>query len=226
MKKILCMIVVLVSCTMLGKAQTVEQIFTIDKDSIKSNSKNIEPLFFDYQNESFSLFKSFPVKSSQDSYNYTVNLSDYNVAKGDGGYFRIIEITSNNKNILRVTQSNGWNILPAEIRGLSVNDYFLAVPLRDSVTALIFIGYPYNSEPEQLTIIILNKNKAKMVFNKHFIVSKVEKTATSFCLTLQDSVIEYLDNDQNANTAKVYKIWKEDGILKFGGPYETVTKNY
>lgn len=226
MKKILCIIVILISCTMLGKAQTVEQIFTIDKDSIKSNSKNIEPLFFDYQNESFSLFKSFPVKSLQNSYNYTVNLSDYNVAKGDGGYFRIIEITSNNKNILRVTQSNGWNILPAEIRGLSVNDYFLAVPLRDSVTALIFIGYPYNSEPEQLTIIILNKNKAKMVFNKHFIVSKVEKTATSFCLTLQDSVIEYLDNDQNANTAKIYKIWKEDGILKFGGPYETVTKNY
>lgn len=226
MKRIVCVIIILINCSVIGKTQVIDPIFTINKDSVECNSKYIEPLFFDYQNEPFSLFKSFSVSSEKNLYNYTVKLSDYNVAKGDGGYFRIIEITSNNKSILRVTQSNGWNILPAEIRGLSTNDYFLVVPLRDSVTALVFVGYPYNSEPEQLTIIILNKGKAKMVFNKHFIVSKVEKTATTFCLTLQDSVIEYLGNGQNANTAKVYKIWKENGILKFGGSYETVNKNY
>lgn len=204
--------------------QVNKALFTIEKDSIKCNQKYVEPFFRDYLNEPYSLEKSCSFSSQNKKYNYTVTLSDYDVARGDGGYFRIIDIKMGNKTILQLNQSDGWDKLPKGIRDLSNQDYFLAVPLSNSVTAIVFCGYPYNSEPELLTIVILNKGTAKLVFNKNFIISELKKTNNEFYLKLQDRVIEYV-NDKPVTNAEVYKIWKENGILKFGGPYETMDRN-
>lgn len=204
--------------------QTSEPLFTIEKDSIICNNKQVEPFFWVHQNDTCILEKTCSIASQNKKYNYTIILSDYNTARGDGGCFRIIDIEIGNKTILQLNQSDGWDKIPPGIRDLSFQDYFLVEPLSDTVTAIIFCGYPYNSEPELLTIVILNKETAKLVFNKNFIISEIKKTNNEFCLKLQDTVIEYT-NDRPVKKTGVYRLWKENGILKFGGPYETVDRN-
>lgn len=155
-----------------------------------------------------------------------MKLSNYEGAENDGGFYRIIDIEYENRNILNLKQSDGWDKLKAPVRQYAANDYFLAIPLTPTSTALIFIGYPYNSQPELLTIVVLNKDKATLVFNKEIMVNKIEydKTNSSFVMNLQDYPIEYLDEATPANTAKLFKIFLESGVLKFGGPYGTITK--
>lgn len=128
------------------------------------------------------------------------------------------------KSLLRLNQSDGWDKIPEEIRDLSHQDYFIMETLSDSVTVLIFRGFLYNSEPELLTIVVLYKDTAKLVFNKNFIISEIKKADNEFSLTLQDRIIEYTEN-KPVEEAIVYKIWKENGLMKFEGPCGTTDRN-
>ena len=225
MKKLLIAFVLLVAFVVCGKAQTVEPVFTIEGDTIACKSKFIDSLYFDYQGKPDTLFQSYVVTSSSGQYIYEVTLSDYICAMGDGGYFRVIDIKHDGKTILQLNQSDGWDKLPKRVKSISPNDYFIPIQLDGSTTALIFIGYPYNSQPTQLTVVVLHKDKGKMVFNKNFCVNKAEKVNTVISLTLHDQVIEY-DDDGNINTTRIFKLWNEDGELKFGGSYGTASSNY
>lgn len=218
-------IIICILFTSIAKSQSNEPIFTIVQDTIKNNNKFIEPFFFEDENAIPYLFKVFPIKSKTGKHQYSIKLSNYKGSENDGGFFRIIEISTNNETILKIRQSDGWNSLPRNIIKYSNNHYFLTLHLTDETTALIFCGYPYNSEPELMTIIILHKNTAKLIFNKKFIINKLEHSEETFSLTLHDSVIEYI-GDQNANTTKIYKIWQENNILKIGGPYGTAKNNF
>lgn len=199
-------------------AQQEEHVFVIEGDSIRCNSEYVEPLYFDYQDESYSLYKSLVIQSANKAYSYTINLYDYDVAKGDGGNFRIIDLVQNGKSILCLRQSNGWEPLNSE-------ECIDVILLDEETTALLFKGFPYPNDPELLTIIVIHKNKAKLVFNKHFILKEREKNDTGYRLVLQDQVIEYISIDQPANHAYIYHIWKEGNALKFGGPYEEIDKD-
>lgn len=225
MKKLLIAFVLLVAFVVCGKAQTVEPVFTIEGDTIACKSKFIDSLYFDYQGKPDTLFQSYVVTSSSGQYAYEVALSDYICAMGDGGYFRIIDIKHEGKSILQLNQSDGWDKLPEETKDFSEFDTFLVMHVDENTTALIFTGYPYASDPEQITIVVLHKGTAKMVFNKHYIINKVEKVANSLILTLHDQVIEY-DDDGNINTTNIFKLWNEDGELKFGGSYGMASSNY
>jgi len=204
--------------------QRDEALFTIEGDSIQCDRKHVEPFFWDYQNESYTLEKSCSFSSRDKKYNYTVVLSDYDVARGDGGCFRIIDVRLGDKTILQLHQSDGWDKIPERICDLSCQGYFFMEALSDSVTVLVFRGFLYNSEPELLTIVVLNKGTAKLVFNKNFIISEIKKTDDEFYFMLQDRVIEYA-GDKPVKNAEVYKLWKENEILRFGGPYESVEEN-
>jgi len=217
-------VILLLAMNLVVWGQRDEALFTIERDSIRCDGKHVEPFFWDYQNESYTLEKSCSFSSRDKKYNYTVVLSDYDVARGDGGCFRIIDVRLGDKTILQLNQSDGWDKIPEGIRDLSCQGYFLVEALSDSVTALVFCGYPYNSEPELLTIVILNKETATLVFNKQFIFGKLEKSDGKFCMILQDRVMEYV-NDEAVNSTDVYRIWKENGVLRFGGPYETMYYN-
>ena len=144
-------------------AQQEEHVFVIEGDSIRCNSEYVEPLYFDYQDEAYSLYKSLVIQSANKAYSYTINLYDYDVAKGDGGNFRIIDLVQNGKSILCLRQSNGWEPLNSE-------ECIDVIPLDKETTALLFKGFPYPNDPELLTIIVIHKDKAKLVFNKHFII--------------------------------------------------------
>ena len=224
MKKLFAVLMMIFAFTAHAKSQVVESIFIIENDSIKAKTKFVDSLYFTDQGEPYTLFKSYAITSSSGQYAYDVELSNFNCAMGDGGYFRIIDIKHEGKSILQLNQSDGWDKLPKRVKSVSTNDYFIPIQLDASTTALIFIGYPYNSQPTQLTVVVLHKNKGKMVFNKNFRINKAEKVNTVISLTLHDQVIEY-DDDGNINTTHIFKLWNEDGELKFGGSYGTASSN-
>lgn len=204
-----------------------DPLFKYNGNSLVTQPKYIEPFYFEDQNTPHYLFKTYTISSKDKTYSYLVKLSNYKGAEDDGGYYRIIDIEAGGKNILSLKQSDGWNNLNTEVRQYASNDYFLTIPLTDTTTALLFVGYPYQSQPELLTIALLNKDKAELIFNKPFIINDIEQHQgenPAFVINLQDYPIEYLNESTPANTAKLYKIFQCDNILKFGGPYETVTK--
>ena len=225
MKRLFAVFVMFFAFALPGKSQVVESIFVIENDSIKNKSKFIDSLYFTDQGEPYTLFKSYAVTSPSGQYAYEVELSNFNCAMGDAGYFRVINIKHGGKSILQLNQSDGWDKLSKETKDFSEFDTFLVMKVDENTTALIFTGYPYASDPEQITIVVLYKDTAKMVFNKHCIINRVEKTANSLILTLHDRVIEY-DDDGNINTTNIFKLWNEDGELKFGGSYGTANSNY
>ena len=220
MKKIICLIVIVYCgvCSLTG--QTIEPMFRIVEDSIIVDNQFIDPFFWDYQNASYSLYTSFDVSIGTEV--YRVNLSDYDVAKGDGGFFRIIDIMKDNKIILRVPQSDGWDSLyTKEMQNDALNKYFMTIRLSSTSVALLFVGYHYNSEPPLLTIVVIHNGKAKMVFNKPFIVKEVREIEGKTYFLLYDRVFEYVSGDEPVNEAVMYGIWNENGVLYFGGPYGT-----
>lgn len=221
-------IVIIIVClffTSIAKSQSDEPIFTIAQDTIKINDKFIEPFFFVNETSTPYLFKVFPVKSKTEKYQYSIKLSNYKGSENDGGFFRIIEVFMNDATILRLRQSEGWNSLPWNVINQSKNEYFFLVPLTDETTALVFTGYPYDCEPTLVTIVVLHKNTAKLVFNRNILINKVIQDDKSFCLILHDTLIEYIGKN-NANTTDIWKIWNENGILRFGGSYGTANKNF
>lgn len=207
-------------------AQTNEMIFSYNGNSIITKSKYITPFYFEYQDVPSFIFKTFAVSSRDKAYSYVVKLSNYSGTEDDGGYYRIIDIEFGGKKILSLKQSDGWDSLKENTRKHASNDYFLAIPLTDTSTALVFVGYPYNSQPELLTIVVLNKDSATLVFNKEIMINDIQYdgVSSSFVMNLQDYPIEYINESTPANTAKLFKIFQENGVLKFGGPYGTVTK--
>ncbi len=226
MKILLCIVGLVFGVFKIVNSQTIETIFTYEGDDVCVKSEYIAPFYFNYQGATSYLLKSDTVSSKDSRYSYTIKLSNYKGTENDGGFYRMIDIECGNENILNLKQSDGWDKLKDHVRAYATNDYFLAIPLTDSSTALIFVGYPYNSQPELLTIVILDKDKATLVFNREIIVREMEydKTSSTFVMNLQDYPIEYLNETTPANTANLFKIFLEKGVLRFGGSYGSITK--
>lgn len=91
----------------------------------------------------------------------------------------------------------------------------------DSLTTLLyFVGYAYSSNPGFLTLIIVRNGQAKVVFNKPFAVTLIEKANGVFTINMEDDFAEYGTNGQiPANTPRTYKILLDNGMPKFNGPY-------
>lgn len=197
-------------------AQQEEHVFVIEGDSIRCNSEYVEPLYFDYQDEECSLYKTIPVRLGN-GVAYVVNLYNYDVAQRDGGDFRMIEVMMNERPVFCLKQSDGW---------VSLDDStcFDVVPLAEGSAALLFKGFPYPCEPELLTIIALHKDGAKLVFNKHFVWAARERGREGYSLVLHDGFAKYGADGEQLNQVAKYKVWEEHGTLMFGGSYGEVVK--
>ena len=127
--------------------QTNEAIFKYDNGEIVTKPEYINPFYFEYQDVKSYPVESFTIFSKNNEHSYSVKLSNYQGTEGDGGYYRSIDVEYKNKNILSLKQSDGWDKLQ------NTSDHWLPMTifspsLTDSSTALVFVGYPYNSQPE------------------------------------------------------------------------------
>ena len=97
------------------------------------------------------------------------------------------------------------------VDGNASDEFFKLIRLDEQTYILLFVGYHYASDPEQLTIVVLRNDKATLVFNKHWSIYNLRestflmKVVTQFPSTLPVTM---------RNT--VYKtIFQEGNLLKW-----------
>ena len=191
-----------------------ENIFSYSGDSIATNSNYIDPFYWIYEHDPTYAVADYNLTSQNGQYNYQIKLSNYIGTEGDGGYFRVIDILHNNQNILSLKQSNGWDKVIRGWEPYRTTEYYIASPLSPEATAVVFVGYPYNSEPELMTIVILYKGQAKLVLNKNYALSQIVKTDSEFALMIKKTVQEWMTPTIPYNYPPTFKIWKEGSVLK------------
>ncbi|MBQ4278489.1 MAG: hypothetical protein IJC16_00850 [Rikenellaceae bacterium] len=123
-----------------------------------------------------TLKQSFQVKSPDRKYEYTVKLYNYTGWEDEAGDFTVIEVYIFDKRIVRLENYEGWALLSPKFQKLNPNSYFFEMPLKNDAVALVFVGYPYASDAEWMTVIGLCQNHGTMVFNRHVAISDIEGT--------------------------------------------------
>ena len=219
MKKYL-LIGVLLFVTFASKAQVSTDLFNIQTDgTIKvNNSSYLEPFYWE---SSYKLlpYKTYKIQSPDRKCQYDVILEYL----GDNYYdfnFNSLKIIYNNQNICQVKNSNMWGPgnQVAAIPISSENAAFEQIPLSSTAFALILFGYAYEELP-LLTIIVVNEDKATLVFNKRCEVLKYTHTNETFSLIYTDQMQEALDINSQPEPADdelaKFKIWKSGNVLKY-----------
>ncbi len=99
------------------------------------------------------------------------------------------------------------------------NQYFIPIPLSKRAVALAFIGWPYDSTPSCLTIIVLTENDAKLVFNKNMNINTIAQSGNSYRMEIQANIIEYGEDgkpfDDPYNVPIIHHLEVKNGVLYF-----------
>lgn len=191
-------------------AQVTEQnIYSVTNGSIECSPKFIEKFY----NEDTKNIKPYQLKNlteiSINNQIYSAYMYMYNGYAGDPGDFEVISILNPKKQtIFELNNELGWVRIPSTID--STSPYYLMGIVDTHTKALITIGYPYESTPEWLTIVLLQENSAKLVFNKHYIIEKFVKTDSSFTLYIADSC----ESEQEGAKVNHFMIYPKNGILQ------------
>lgn len=218
-----------------GYSQTAENIYSLQEEGyIKTKAKFIDALFFDNRKAPSTLIKSYPIASSDGQYKYTVNLSRHTNTKNETGHFHMIDVMKEGKNLLHLEQLKTWGDVAKETKS-AASGHFIKVPLRKDATALIFIGYPSENTPTLITIIVLYKDSAALVFNKYCTIDEFVQTSDSFLMKLAAQSIECHPSGKQVlkrrNTGVLrldYSIlsMKENDGATFGFPFTSAITGY
>lgn len=192
-----------------------EDIFSISQSSIESKQKFIDQLDNLPNQEIFTLKKSVSLPSKNNAYNYTLDFLRHSGWDDEPGDYDLIEIKNNNNKICQVRNDGGWTKIEQSIRNYTTNDYFIPIYLSETTTAIIMTGFAYPTEPSLLTIIIIEKGTAKLVFNKEMYINNITKTDNSFSMLVQANIQQWDENNKPLDAPIINKIWSENGILKF-----------
>lgn len=136
--------------------------------------------------------------------NYMVTFNRYKGWDGEAGDFQSVEIKANNQKILQLDNQDGWVTLPSPLCPVDgVNLYYEQL---DSTTTLVYLtGFAYNSNPGYLTLILLRKGLATVVFNKPYAVSSVQRVNGIFTINLKDGFDEYIAGSSSSPTEPINK---------------------
>ena len=196
-------------------AQSGDDIFTFSSDgTIQSKQKYITVPF--YWEEGALQVKDYSTTSFQtkNKNTYTINLQrDTYIDRPY--YFQILQIKYNNKLIFEAKNDDNW--YNAKLANGSTHQYEV-VPLSETASAVLFFGLGYDITPPLLTIVVVNKGKAKLVFNQNCDILKYTHTANEFSLIYADQIQEYITPDQPEpadDELPKFKIWKSGNVLKY-----------
>ena len=197
-------------------AQSGDDIFTFSSDgTIQSKQKYITVPF--YWEEGALQVKDYSTTSFQtkNKNTYTINLQrDTYIDRPY--YFQILQIKYNNKLIFEAKNDDNW--YNAKLANGSTHQYEV-VPLSETASAVLFFGWPYDSTPPLLTIVVVNKGKAKLVFNQNCLIEKYTQTANEFSLIYTDQIQEtpYVGAQPEPADDELakFKIWKSGNVLKY-----------
>lgn len=198
-------------------AQNADDIFTFSADGSILNKPTIYNTTPFYWDEGVLKVKDYSTTTVQtkDKTIYTVNLQR-DINEKAPYYFQIIQIKHNNKLIFEVKNDDYW--FNAQYTNGSTHQYEV-IPLSETASAILFFGKGYDSTPPLLTIVIVNRGKAKLVFNQNCDILKYTHTANEFSLIYTDQIQEIPYDGAQPEPADYqlakFKIWKSGEILKF-----------
>ena len=199
-------------------AQTGERIFTYDATgNVVPNAKFIDKQELWNDGIVMAHEADVTVQSSDKAYTYTISLSQMETAK-DIKFFDVIDIKCAGKSIFKMKSLEAWNGERSLDDGTQLG-YVTVRHLDVHVTALVFIGWSYAGDAPWIMIVILNKDKATVVFNRRGVIK--ECTTDNYYglnLTYADQYQE-LDGKGNRHPAdselKKFRIWQEGQYLRF-----------
>mgnify|MGYP000274862013 CR=1 FL=1 len=200
------------------QAQTGERIFTYDAaGNVVPNAKFISERVLWNDGVITVHVADVTVQSADKAYKYDLRLSQME-AVGNPTYFDVIDIRCGGKSIYHIKSQEAWNGSYVLDNGTRLG-YVTVRHLDRHVTALVFLGWNYDSTPSWITIVILNKDKATIVFNKRGEVTECRTDLPyGLNLTYVDEIQE-LDNDGNRwppdSELKKFRIWQEGQYLRF-----------
>ena len=216
MKKIFYVIVFLVAC-FYSHGQTGEAIYSIISEEIVEKPKFIDSNPID---NSSSVEPYIPYRHDYVSTNYglfRVKLSKYNGYNDEPG-FNVVEIQRNNFTIFKLENSNGYTNLSSYVP--SEHLHFSWVRLSPVTCVLIFNECIFASQPSMVSVVVIHKNEAKLVFNKPMFINSITKGADNYFLniTLQSNTVEYGGTPESPvalGTPLLHTIWWDGGVLRY-----------
>ena len=196
-------------------AQSGDDIFTFSSDGTVQSKQKYITVPFDWD-EGVLQVKDYSTTSFQtkNKDTYTVNLQR-EIHEKEPYLFQILRIKYNNKLIFEAKNEDYWN--NAKLANGSTHQYEV-VPLSETASAALFFGLGYDSTPPLLTIVVVNKGKAKLVFNQYCDIQKYTDTANEFSFIYADQFQEYITPDQPIpadDELRKFKIWKSGNVLKY-----------
>ena len=142
----------------------------------------------------------------------------YKGFENDPGFCNVIDIVYDKKTLLQVRDPGGWEYIREKFRkytGMNRSNCYMFCPITKTAMALFFVGHSYQNDPSMLTIIVIDKEKAEVVFNKPMHPMELNQTNTEFSLIGHSNNPE-LNLDMTPVTPYIkHKIWLENGVLRF-----------
>ena len=212
----------LTACGQKGKTESqAEEMYTLKKGKIVVNEKyRVHNQLYDTHIDTIPrrLVDTFAFTVGKDAYEMKYYKLSGNGWDGEAGDFYFIHLFHNGKQILEHIDLDGFCELGSdadwtfELKPLSSipNKYAIVCPLRQGVTALIFDGYAYASQPPKMPIVVVKGDQAAVVQNLNIDIEKFSLKDGLLDVTFVDSYPEYWEdengNEKSNSSARRYRI--------------------
>ena len=213
----------LTACGQKGETESqAEEMYTLKKGKIVVNEKyRVHNQLYDTNIDTIArkLVDTFAFTAGEESYEVKYYKLTGNGWDGEAGDFYFINLFHNGKQILEHIDLDGFCELGSdadwtfELKPLSSipNKYAIVCPLRQGVTALIFDGYVYASQPPKMPIVVVKGDQAAVVQNLNIDIEKFSLKDGLLDATFVDSYPEHYGYDENGNelinsSARRYRI--------------------
>ena len=217
MKKTFTIFVMLVCCIM-AHAQTGERIFTYDAaGNVEPNAKFIAPIEPITWPTTWVDEATQTIYSSDKACRYDIRLRKQVEAEGMK-LFEAMEIKCAGKTILNLNSQEAWACDYPLSDGVA-EGYFTVKHLDVHVTALVLMGWCYNTDVPWITIIILNRDKATVVFHHRGDIRQCTADMPYGLNMVYADKIQGVDANDNPtppdSELKKFRIWQQGQYLMF-----------
>ena len=160
----------------------------------------------------YTLKKQYPLTGMNAAYGqFTVKISKYKGYEDEAGIGNVVQLYRDNTCLVILSGSNGFTSLSSYVGGVTGD--FLFKKLADDTYILIFTEWIYASQPPMVSIVLIYKDNAKLIFNKERFINSIK--LTPFEMEIQTNTVEYINDNTPANTADFHKIWWEENLLRY-----------
>ena len=138
---------------------------------------------------------------------YDIECLKYRNWENDPGDIHLIRISCQGKKICSLENNEGWGYLTNEPDGdIRKTSFYYKIDQGEDSMALLFIGTYIMSQPPRLTILVLKKGNASLVFDRSSYVNNVDKKGNETIFTLQANTVEYRDVGVPCNSPELHTV--------------------